>query len=231
MQDAIYPVIGKQSCFPFYLTGIGISSPENHINRPEGLYSHQILFTRKGERQLFAGGQPLRLKEGSVFYIMPGIPHEYYPVEDNWTTAWVVFRGNNLRQTMQDLEFPPFLSRNVADIQPIYRIFENILASARNPVRGNETCSLLIYQYIMAVRRALLFDGDNACSQRVIDAGLIYMNEHYDREISLGELAGLCHISPPAFLPRVPSGNRDATDGVPDAETVVGGKSAALPNE
>lgn len=199
MQDAIYPVIGKQSCFPFYLTGIGISSPENHINRPKGLYSHQILFTREGEGQLFAGGQSLRLKEGSVFYIMPGIPHEYYPVEDNWTTAWVVFRGNNLRQTMQDLEFPPFLSRNVADIQPIERIFENILASARNPVRGNETCSLLIYQYIMAVRRALLFDGDNACSQRVIDAGLIYMNEHYDREISLGELAGLCHISPQHF--------------------------------
>lgn len=199
MQEAIYPVIGKQSCFPFYLTGVGISSPENHIIRPHGLLSHQILFTREGEGQLYVGDQSLRLKEGYVFYIMPGIPHEYYPVDGKWTTNWVVFRGNNLQQMMQDLEFPSFLCRKAADIQPIQRLFENIYASAGNPVRGNETCSLLIYQYIMAVRRALLFDTDNTCSNRVIEAGLIFMNEHYDRNISLGELASLCHISPQHF--------------------------------
>ena len=199
MQEAIYPVIGKQSCFPFYLTGVGISSPENHIIRTHGLLSHQILFTREGEGQLYVGDQSLRLKEGYVFYIMPGIPHEYYPVDGKWTTNWVVFRGNNLQQMMQDLGFPSFLCRKAADIQPIQRLFENIYASAGNPVRGNETCSLLIYEYIMAVRRALLFDTGNTCSNRVIEAGLIFMNEHYDRNISLGELASLCHISPQHF--------------------------------
>lgn len=199
MQEAIYPVIGKQSCFPFYLTGVGISSPENHIIRPYGLLSHQILFTREGEGQFYVGDQSLRLKEGYVFYIMPGIPHEYYPVDGKWTTNWVVFRGNNLQQMMQDLGFPSFLCRKAADIQPIQRLFENIYASAGNPVRGNETCSLLIYEYIMAVRRVLLFVTDNTCSNRVIEAGLIFMNEHYDRNISLGELASLCHISPQHF--------------------------------
>ena len=199
MQDAIYPVIGNQRNFPFYLTGVGISSPENHITRPHGLYSHQILFTQEGEGQLYVGNQSLRLKEGCVFYIMPGIPHEYYPVDGSWTTCWVVFQGNSLRQLMQDLEFPSFICKKVADIQPLKSIFENIYASAGNPVRTNEKCSLLIYEYIMAVRRALLFDTDNACPNSVIDAGLIFMNEHYDRDISLGELASLCHISPQHF--------------------------------
>lgn len=199
MQDAIYPVIGNQRCFPFYLTGVGISSPENHIIRSHGLYSHQILFTREGEGQIYVDNQSLRLKEGCVFYIMPGIPHEYYPVDGNWTTCWVVFQGNNLRHLMQDLEFPSFICRKAADIQPIKRVFENIYASAGNPIRGNEKCSLLIYEYIMAVRRALLFDTDNTCPNSVIDAGLIFMNEHYDRDISLGELASLCHISPQHF--------------------------------
>lgn len=199
MQDAIYPVIGNQRSFPFYLTGVGISSPENHIIRKNGLRSHQILFTREGEGQLQAGGQSLRLKEGSVFYIMPGIPHEYYPVDGRWTTCWVVFQGNSLQQLMQDLEFPSFLCREVPDIQQISRLFENIYASAGNPLRGNEKCSLLIYEYIMTVRRALLFDTGDTCPNSVIDAGLIFMNEHYDRDISLGELASLCHISPQHF--------------------------------
>ena len=51
----------------------------------------------------------------------------------------------------------------------------------------------------MTVRRALLFDTGDTCPNSVIDAGLIFMNEHYDRDISLGELASLCHISPQHF--------------------------------
>lgn len=199
MLDAIYPVIGKQRCFPFYLTGVGVSSPEYHITRTEGLNSHQILFTKEGEGQLFVDNQSFRIKEGCVFYIMPGVPHEYYPINGRWTTCWVVFQGSCLNELMRSLEFPSYICRRVANIQPIRRCFENIYAAAQNPVRGDETCSLLLYEYIMAVRRALLLDTDTACPGSVIDNGLIFMNEHYDKDISLEELAGLCHISQQHF--------------------------------
>ena len=200
MLDAIYPVIGKQRCFPFYLTGVGISCPEYHITRTEGLNSHQILFTKEGEGQLFVDNQSFRIKDGYVFYIMPGVPHEYYPVDGgSWTTCWVVFQGTGLEQLMRNLEFPPYICRKVANMRPFRRGFDNIYASASNPVRGDEKCSLLLYEYIMAARRALLLDTDTACSNSVIDDGLIYMNEHYDRDISLEELATLCHISPQHF--------------------------------
>ncbi|MEZ3424343.1 MAG: hypothetical protein K1W39_11615 [Lachnospiraceae bacterium] len=45
MFNYIYPVIASQACYPFYLSGIGIASPEYHVIREEGLVSHQILFT------------------------------------------------------------------------------------------------------------------------------------------------------------------------------------------
>ena len=33
----IYPILGKQKCLPFYLSGIGIAEPEYHVIREEGL--------------------------------------------------------------------------------------------------------------------------------------------------------------------------------------------------
>ena len=49
MTKVIYPVIGRQTSLPFYLTGIGISDPEFHVTREKGLVSHQLLFTSGGE--------------------------------------------------------------------------------------------------------------------------------------------------------------------------------------
>lgn len=199
MLDVIYPVIGKQRCFPVYLSGIGISSPENHIVRTEGLVSHQILFTLEGEGQLHIDNQSLRIKEGCVFYVMPGVAHEYYPVDGKWSTGWVVFRGDCLLELMKNMEFPPYMCRKVTDIQTIRRVFDKIHSAAGNSVRGDEACSLLLYEYIMTVRRALLLETDVRNSESVIDAGLRYMNEHYDKDITLEELSRLCHISPQHF--------------------------------
>ena len=33
----IYPILGKQKCLPFYLSGIGIAEPEYHVKREDGL--------------------------------------------------------------------------------------------------------------------------------------------------------------------------------------------------
>ena len=43
----IYPILGKQKCLPFYLSGIGIAEPEYHVIREEGLVSHQLHYTQR----------------------------------------------------------------------------------------------------------------------------------------------------------------------------------------
>ena len=79
----IYPILGKQKCLPFYLSGIGIAEPEYHVIREEGLVSHQLHYTQSGRGNLVVGGATYPLEPGSMFYMAPGIPHEYYPlVED-----------------------------------------------------------------------------------------------------------------------------------------------------
>ena len=76
----IYPILGKQKCLPFYLSGIGIAEPEYHVIREEGLVSHQLHYTQSGRGNLVVGGATYPLEPGSMFYMAPGIPHEYYPL-------------------------------------------------------------------------------------------------------------------------------------------------------
>lgn len=78
MFQAKYPIIGQQKKWPFYLSGVGISSPETYIDRVKGLISHQILFTVRGEGKIEIDGKEYSAKAGSIFYVASGIPHKYY---------------------------------------------------------------------------------------------------------------------------------------------------------
>ena len=81
MFQANYPVIGIQECYPVYLTGIGISDPEFHTHREEGLISHQILFTMSGKGKIIVGDKEYTAGKGSIFYVASGEPHTYYPID------------------------------------------------------------------------------------------------------------------------------------------------------
>lgn len=87
-KNSFYPVLGKQKSLPVYLAGIGVADPEYQIKREKGLISHQFLYTQSGSGQLLVNGKRYLQKEGSLFYLAPGIAHEYYPVrEDEWMTC------------------------------------------------------------------------------------------------------------------------------------------------
>lgn len=202
MTEVFYPVLGKQKCYPFYLTGIGQTDPEYHIVRDPGLVSHQILFTLRGKGRLLVEGKSYILKKDSLFYVAPGIPHEYYPVvENDWVTCWMVFRGENLGEIMPRLGFDRFLQKDEVVTEEIQKIFQRMFSSAKDPLYGDEKCSVLIYEYIMAVRQALQPRekyGDRSTGS-ILDSALVYINENYAEDITLDELAGICGVSKQHF--------------------------------
>lgn len=200
--ESFYPVLGKQMCLPFYLTGIGVAEPEYHIVRDPGLISHQILFTLEGKGRLLVGDKSYVMKKGSFFYIAPAIPHEYYPLEkDNWTTCWVVFRGDSLAEVMPKLGFDRFVQKDGLMTEELEKIFRRIQSAAQDPVSGNERCSVLLYEYIMAVRH-LLQSGDKYGDGRmgsILDRALIHIHENYAKDITLEELATICGVTKQHF--------------------------------
>lgn len=197
MIDAIYPVLESQVCFPVYLSGVGIADPEYHTFRDQGLISHQILLSLEGEGVVKVDGKTYRCKEGSVFYVASGVVHEYYPLhKDAWKTGWVVFRGQYIHQLMTELGFGDYFCKRPAQFDALKRTFLHLLAEAKdkNPVEKEERCALLVYRYIMELRRYALLNVA-ADETSVISRAKKYINAQYAQDISLEDLAQVCGVT------------------------------------
>lgn len=200
--EPIYPILGRQKCLPFYLTGIGIAEPEYHVIRKTGLISHQLLYTKKGQGVLIVDGVRYPQEEGSLFYLAPGIAHEYYPViENKWTTCWLVFRGDCLMELMPKIGFNRFAYGREVINEEIEKIFYQMLSAVNDPLNGDERCSLLVYEYIIAVRRTLLSNEKSGKQGKgsVLEKALVYINERYSSDITLDELAKLGGVTKQHF--------------------------------
>lgn len=196
MTEAIYPVISTQDRLPFYLTGIGISDPEFHVKRDKGLSSHQFLFTSSGRGTLLVHGNEYPQKEGSVFYLAPGIPHEYFPENGNWVTNWLVFRGESAGTLMKNMGFDGFRYSESFDAENCARIFKRIFSAASDPINGGENASMLVYEYVLAMRRSMFSQNrERTAVNGIAAAAIVYIDRNYMLDISDEALASLSGVT------------------------------------
>jgi AraC family transcriptional regulator, arabinose operon regulatory protein len=196
MTDTIYPIIGTQTNLPFYLSGIGKTERENRVKRDAGLVSHQFLFTKEGKGRALVGAHQLSLEKGSLFYLSPGVPHEYFPEGETWSTLWAVFRGEGLLATMKSLGFSPWMV--APDIDPEYwtRLFNRLMSAAKGTLPDDEKCSLFIYELVLGSRKALLSPPTEAKGLgSILEGALCYIHENYREDIALGQLASIAGVS------------------------------------
>ena len=157
MHSAIYPVPASEVRLPFYLSGIGRTSPEFHVKRDKGLTSHQFLYTAKGCGVLEVGNRKYKLEKNSFMYLPPELPHEYYPENDEWNTCWMVFRGDFLKGIMNTMGFSGEMVAADADLTAFEKIFGRIYSLAADNLHSGEKCSLLIYNAVLAAKE--IFGG------------------------------------------------------------------------
>ena len=196
MTKAVYPIIGRQSELPIYLTGIGVSDPEIHVIRETGLSSHQFLCTLSREGVLYVDGKEYPQQKNSVFYLAPGIPHEYRPIGEKWKTSWLVFRG----KYVSDMGFEKYVSRSCCELSRCEKIFQRIISAAEDPISGGENASVLVYEYIIAMREAFfLLSKERETKSRIVGEALLYIGKNYMQDITLESLAKLSGISTQHF--------------------------------
>lgn len=196
MYCSIYPVIGKQTELPFYISGIGISEPEYHIRRENGLSSHQFLFVKNGTGIFECNGESFEIKKGDLLYMAKGIPHEYYPTDESFTTCWTVFRGEYLSELMVVLGFKDYgIAKNVVG-ETVTSLFNMLLSAAEEPVCDAEKCSKILYEYMLEMKKIFCdkVQPDNY-SEKITQNAALYISDNFSRDITLEELASLSGIS------------------------------------
>lgn len=199
MSKVVYPVIGYEKNLPFYLSGIGVTSPEYHIYRNSGLVSHQIMYTKSGRGIFKICGKTYTLTEGSCVYLAPSVPHEYYPETGEWENCWLVFRGVGLSDTMHNLGFGDYSVGELSSTDSLHRIFSKIFLSVQSPYNGGYVCSHLLYEYILETKRLLLDASSNNNSGTIIEKALRLMETSLSGDLTLEQLAETANISQQHF--------------------------------
>lgn len=195
MQKIIYPVLLNED-LPFYLTGIGVCDPENNIVRDKGLISHQFLVTLEGEGVFEAEGEMHLLSKGCCLYLSPGVPHKYYVHYDSWKTAWLVFRGNMIDETMKKLGFGKLELGSLRDTAEFLRLFDMIFAAAQGNINVSEKSSVYIYEMALEVRKQLLLEKSRLTeAPDIVLQTVNYIDHNFCRDITLGELAENAKVS------------------------------------
>lgn len=133
--------------------------------------------------------------KGSAFYLPPSVPHEYYPSNGNWITNWIVFRGEFAGQMLANLGFDSFRFSPEINTQKPAQLFERILVAAADPVNCGEKTSALVYEYILAMRTAMLFPDSRNNVGSITRQALLYIDSRYMEDITAETLAGLSGVS------------------------------------
>lgn len=196
---AIYPIINEEVDLPFIVFGVGAQTKQPHIIREEGYPVHQLIFCTSGEGMLLVEGESYHIKKDEYFYLRPNVAHEYYGITDCWGTNWVTFDGENVINTMNKLNICMTTGKMIRNKQKIEMVFNKILTSLKNnvPLSGFVASSLL-YELFLAfyIERRAEIDASNVQENSLIHTIIEYIDNHFQEQITLDELAQLVGITP-----------------------------------
>ena len=198
VNQSIYPNNPQVRQLPLYLVGIGGSEYQGHVNRPEGYYWNQLLYSVKGQGCLKTETNTVTLSEGWFFFLPNGIPHEYYPLTETWEVRWVVFDGYAWPQITKELGLARPICIKPDDCSGLEKIYNKMfVAQKTDKLFGDYTCSGLIYDYLLEFHRQVSTLGTNNGVNRseLLMPVLNYIDDHFHQDFSMTVLAELAGVS------------------------------------
>ncbi len=198
VNQSIYPNNPQVRLLPIYLVGIGGSEYQGHVNRPEGYYWNQLLYSVKGQGCLKTDAGTVVLSEGCFFFLPNDIPHEYYPLTETWEVRWVVFDGYALPQITKELGLTRPICIHPTNCSTLEKIYNKMFVSQKtDKVFCDFTCSGLIYDYLLEFYRQATNKSISGKADRseLLMPVLNYIDDHFSEDFSMTVLAKLAGIS------------------------------------
>ena len=119
------------------------------------LNNYAAVFVSKGQGEYYTPEDtaPIRLEEGNLFFLAPGVAHRYGPVDGLWTQYWVVFTGQMAQLFEKGGYFDPAspVLNNLRrwDVQSAFE--ELITLSERKPLDYGIQMSVILYRLLLSV--------------------------------------------------------------------------------
>ena len=186
---------------PFVIHAIGSAQRQSRRKRDEGNTNTHIIYGAQGEGQLKVNGRTYDVHPGTCFLLPKYVPHDYWPVSEEWVTNWLCFDGTCLETAMKNLGLEQACVVDLPDPTRFDAIFKNIFTELHaDHVFGQLRASPYVYRILaefhMIKREQLLQQYHKAPKLRPV---LDYIEEHLSDVITLEELAAQMSLTPQHF--------------------------------
>ena len=191
-------VTEKDRRLPLVVSGIGIEEQQPIIIREDGIPLFHLLLCIKGKGLLKIDGKEFIIKENDLFYFDPDIPHEYYPLEDPWTTMWIVYEGYMTKTIMTSAYFGSYEIFPVSDIKYFTKCFNKIYKlNSEKPADYILKSSCELYNLLVWIGCNSPRGGNIRKDSAFLKLNKVtdYIKENFYKDIPLDELAKIADVS------------------------------------
>lgn len=191
-----YPILRGERELPLYLLNMGLHYCQDHIIRPEGYSSPQILFSTKGSGVLISGGERMAVPPCSAMFLPAAVPHEYYAAGDIWDIHWVVPGGYAADDILRQFGFSAPAVYPLSDVRTLEHIFRKMHDAIRSDnIFGNYKASGYLYDFLIETYRVISGNGASASSSPALMRALDLINGSYQQPLGMDELCSAAGVS------------------------------------
>lgn len=197
----------KRKLLPVYFHSVGHFPGQKHVLRPEGYSLYQITICTNGKGIFSSNGKKYEINEGDIFFFSPHIPHEYYPLTDDWTTVWVVFDGKETENILKYLSLESVFVKSVKDEETL----SEVIAKCDYLYRLFIKFECYRYEMTVTLMELMMFIRDAEMVESVTETNKVerafapvieYIKTYYKRDLSLEDMANVVSMSRSYFCRR-----------------------------
>ena len=187
-----------QYTLPLALHLFGINHRQEPILRPHGMLCYQWFYCVKGRGEFIVNNQRSIISEGQGLLIYPQVSHIYQALTPDWTVHFFGFGGPLCQEVLTVLQMHEtgvyHFSRPEVFIDHIRRLHKLHQKKRSGKTREySKACYAFLLDLSSCITRinpSSYVDADD-----LITTVIFYMEQHYGRDISLDELAGVVGLS------------------------------------
>lgn len=183
---------------PFYVKSVGGRENEEHVFRPEGYQDYHWLHCVKGEGKLLIANREFTISENMGIFFYPGVPHEYYPLTESWSTRWVTFDGYAVLPLIKLLGLNEWGIFNLPALAPVDRLLHDIFITVQSDSasRGFE-CSTLLYKFLIELKNCINTNDARLkpSKQKQLQPVIAFIEKNYFLPITIEQMSELLNIT------------------------------------
>ena len=188
----------QKKMIPLLLRSLGTDHVQNPIQRAKGFPLWQILYGVSGSGEFFMEGARAILRPGQIAILSPNTRHEYHSLGGEWIVHYLGFSGDACVRllTCLGLSEPGVytLSQHEGFLKHLLTLQKMMGRTDNAPLSCSKELYNLLLDLSVIVRRRPLSHG--AEGSGLIKEVILYLEDHFSEDISLGTLAAQFHLTP-----------------------------------